>query len=101
MPAKFRSLLCAAFIPCGERNSNVSDPPETCIRRPPFAALAHSVFILWWPFRTSHSLFLLSILREMPGGRMAGKVKGKIVTLAKRKQGGEDDSCRTDAPQLR
>jgi hypothetical protein len=34
-------------------------------------------------------------------GRMAGKVKGKIVTLAKRKQGGEDDSSRTDAPQLR
>ena len=24
----------------------------------------------------------------MPAGRMAGKVKGKIVTLAKRKQGG-------------
>jgi hypothetical protein len=37
----------------------------------------------------------------MPEGRMAGKVKGKIVTLAKRKQGGEYDSCRTDAPQLR
>jgi hypothetical protein len=32
---------------------------------------------------------------------MAGKVKGKIVTLAKRKGGREDDSCRTDAPQLR
>src|SRR5258708_5073340 len=39
MPAKVRSLLCAAFIPCGERNSNVSDPSETCICRPPFAAL--------------------------------------------------------------
>jgi hypothetical protein len=39
----------------------------------------------------------------MPGGRMAGKVAGKIVTLAKRKQqeGGEDDGFRTDAPQLR
>jgi hypothetical protein len=51
-------------------------------------------------------LFLLSILGETPEGRMAGKVKGrkvqgKIVTLAKRKEGGEDDSCRTDAPQLR
>jgi hypothetical protein len=45
-------------------------------------------------------------LREIPRGRMAGKVKGKkvkgkIVTLAKRKGGREDDSCRTDAPQLR
>src|SRR5260370_36641621 len=29
----------------------------------------------------------LSILREMPGGRMAGKLKGKIVTLAKRNKG--------------
>jgi hypothetical protein len=29
------------------------------------------------------------------------KVDGTIVALAKRKQGGEDDSCRTDAPQLR
>ena len=37
MPAKVRSLLCAAFMPCGERNSNVSDPPETCIWRPPFS----------------------------------------------------------------
>jgi hypothetical protein len=26
-------------------------------------------------------------LREMPGGRMAGKLKGKIVTLAKRNKG--------------
>jgi hypothetical protein len=31
----------------------------------------------------------------------AGKVKGKIFTLVKRKPGGEEDSCRTDAPQLR
>lgn len=31
---------------------------------------------------------------------MAGKLKGKIVTGIE-KQGGEDDSCRTDAPQLR
>jgi hypothetical protein len=30
-------------------------------------------------------MFLLSILGEMPGGRMAGKLKGKIVTLAERK----------------
>jgi hypothetical protein len=45
-------------------------------------------------------MFLLSILREMPGGRMAGKLKGKIVTLAKR-EGRVDDSLRTDAPQLR
>jgi hypothetical protein len=30
---------------------------------------------------------------------MAGKLKGKIVKLAKEK-GREDDSCRTDAPQL-
>jgi hypothetical protein len=46
----------------------------------------------------------------MREGRVAGrvkgkKVKGKIVTLAKRKRkrkgGREDDSCRTDAPQLR
>src|SRR5689334_18260284 len=29
MPAKVRSLLCAAFIPCAERNSNVSGPSET------------------------------------------------------------------------
>ena len=28
MPAKIRSLLCAAFIPCGTRNSNVSDPSD-------------------------------------------------------------------------
>jgi hypothetical protein len=46
MPAKVRSLLCAAIIPCGERNSNVSDPSETCICRPPFAALTPSVFVL-------------------------------------------------------
>jgi hypothetical protein len=30
-------------------------------------------------------MFLLSILREMPGGRVARKLKGKIVTPAKRK----------------
>src|SRR5580698_7265872 len=47
MPAKVRSLLCAAFMPCGERNSNVSGPSETRICRPPFAALAHSVFVQW------------------------------------------------------
>jgi hypothetical protein len=29
------------------------------------------------------------------------KLKEKIVTLAKRNKGKEDDSCRTDAPQLR
>jgi hypothetical protein len=28
-------------------------------------------------------------LREMPGGRMAGKVKGKIVTLARENKGKE------------
>jgi hypothetical protein len=43
---RYASLLCAAFIPCGERNSNVSDPSETCICRPPFAALTPSVFVL-------------------------------------------------------
>src|SRR6201987_4636050 len=32
-------------------------------------------------------MFLLSILREVPGRRMAGKLKGKIVTLAKRRGG--------------
>src|SRR5260370_37764967 len=32
-------------------------------------------------------MFLLSILREMPGGSVAGKLKGKIVTLAKRNEG--------------
>jgi hypothetical protein len=32
---------------------------------------------------------------------MAGKVKRKIVTLAKRKKGREYDGCRTDALQLR
>jgi hypothetical protein len=30
-------------------------------------------------------MFILSILGEMPGGRMAVKLKGKIVTPAKRK----------------
>jgi hypothetical protein len=30
-------------------------------------------------------MFLPSILREMPGGRMAGKLEGTIVPLAKRK----------------
>ena len=51
-------------------------------------------------FRTSHSYVLLSILREMPEGRVAGKLKGKIAT-GKDKRGREDDSRRTDAPQLR
>jgi len=32
-------------------------------------------------------MLLLSIVREMPGGRMAGKLKGKIVTGIE-KQGG-------------
>src|ERR1700737_706861 len=32
-------------------------------------------------------MFLLSILGEMPGGRMAGKLKGKTVTPAKRNKG--------------
>jgi hypothetical protein len=51
-------------------------------------------------------MFLLSVFREMPGGRMAGKLKRKtkIVALARRKKKEkrrEDDSCRIDAPQLR
>jgi hypothetical protein len=46
-------------------------------------------------------MLFLSILREMPGGRVAGKLKGKIVTIAKRNEGREDDSRRTYAQQLR
>src|SRR5580700_10238634 len=101
MPSKVRSLLWAAFIPCGERNSNVSDPSETCICRPPFAALAHSVFILWVavsykPFSVPSKYFERNARRK--NGRGAQR---KDRYPGKEKRGREDDSRRTDAPQLR
>src|SRR6267142_1520168 len=100
MPVKVRSLLCAAFIPCAERNSNVSDPSETCICRPPFAALSHSVFRLWVavsykPFSVPSKYFERSARRK--NGREAQR---KNRYTGKEKTGGKDDSCRTDAPQL-
>jgi len=39
------------------------------------------IAVLYKPFSVPSRYFE----REMPGGRMAGKVKGRIVTLAKRR----------------
>src|SRR5882724_1817152 len=56
MSAKVRSLLCAAFIPCAERNSNVSGPSETLICRLPY-----SIALSYYGSR-----FVQAILRSFP-----------------------------------
>lgn len=64
MPAKVRSLLCAAFIPCGTRNSNVSDPFQTG-RTPLFASDAPpDIFLFQLPNPLLQELLLWFLLGQ-------------------------------------
>jgi|SRR5579871_1120904 len=78
MSAKVRSLLCAAFIPCAERNSNVSSPSETLICRLPGS---HSTFVLMVAVSYKPFSDRFRILKGMTGERTAGKLQGKIALV--------------------